>query len=311
MFTRQHQNFQVYFNQFSRLKSVELRPFIPLTARCVTTGSRAKKQPLVAVVACHWQGDFLHSSRHGSGDKYIRTLTDFADVIPLLIPSLTNLYENGWEDRILDKVDGVFLTGSPSNLHPSHYGVTPTTDHEPYDQCRDAASLSLILRTLDRGLPFLGVCRGHQELNVALGGTLTHEVNKLPDKIYHGFPTDNFTPDDKEYTLTGMDQQNLKYGEAHDILTAPRGVLRKILNGAERVPVNSCHYQAIDRLSDRLVVEAAAVDGVVEAASVRDYSNFSLSVQWHPEYVNHGGEMLKNSKLIFGAFGDACRKSSP
>jgi len=263
------------------------------------------RRPLIAVGCCFWEGSFIHASKHGAGDKYIRAVTEYAGVIPMLVPALEELYAlqtsgPGWVDSVLSPMSGLMLTGSPSNIHPSRYGVEPTESHPPYDTRRDAVTFQLIEGALKRKMPILGVCRGFQELNVYFGGTLETNINT--EQCYHGFPTDivkNPNIDEKS-----MEYQDIKYGPAHAIKMAPGSYFHNLLQKDE-TQVNSCHYQGIGTLASNLSADAVAPDGRVEAFSCMDGDQFILAVQWHPEYKPAGNE---DSQQIYKAFGSACEK---
>jgi len=223
---------------------------------------------------------------HAVGEKYIAAIVQAADCLPLLIPVLESPLD---VTEILARVDGIFFPGSPSNVEPVRYAgpaSVPGTLHDPH---RDATTLSLIPRAVEDGVPVLGVCRGFQEMNVAMGGTLhqrVHEVSGLDDHR-----------EDKEQPL------EVQYGPAHDVVLEPGSVLRG-LSGQERVRVNSLHWQGVDRLGPDLAVEARATDGLVEAFRVAKAPAFALAVQWHPEW-----QVMSNpfSKALFAEFGKAAR----
>lgn len=209
-----------------------------------------------------------------------------AGAIPVLLPAQGGALDL---DAVLARVDGVLLSGALSNVHPSLYGVEPTLAHEPYDTARDATTLPLIRRAIALGLPLLAICRGFQELNVALGGTLDTEIQGLDGRMDHRAPEAE-TPDER-------------YRIAHPVRIASDGCLGRIL-GDDEVRVNSLHRQGISLLSPRLAIEATAPDGTIEAVRVADAEGFAMGVQWHPEYwVTTDGP----SARIFAAFGEAVR----
>ncbi len=223
---------------------------------------------------------------HAVGEKYIAAIVHAADCLPLLIPVLESPLD---VTEILSRVDGIFFPGSPSNVEPTRYAgpaSVPGTLHDPH---RDATTLSLIPRAVQESVPVFGVCRGFQEMNVAMGGTLhqrVHEVSGLDDHR-----------EDKEQPL------EVQYGPAHDVVLEPGSVLRG-LAGQDRVRVNSLHWQGVDRLGPDLAVEARATDGLVEAFRVAKAPAFALAVQWHPEW-----QVMSNpfSKALFAEFGKAAR----
>ncbi len=220
---------------------------------------------------------------HAAPQTYLQALTGIG-VAPLILPSLAGAF--GIED-VLARVDGVLLTGSRSNVHPAAYGVQPSEKHEPYDPARDATTLPLIRATLDAGLPLLAICRGFQELNVALGGSLVTEAQERPGSLDH--------------RAQPSEDQDVRFGLAHIVRFEPGGMLAAAL-GRHEIEVNSVHRQVIDRLAPRLAVEALAPDGTVEAVRVADAPGFAVGVQWHPEYWA-GSDAP--SKALFAAFAEA------
>lgn len=223
---------------------------------------------------------------HVVGEKYLRALIDGSDTLPLALPALADDIE---VDELLDRVDGIALTGSYSNIEPRHYGQEPSHDPGYHDPHRDAMTLPLALRALEKGVPLLAVCRGHQELTVALGGTLHQNVAEVAG--YH------------QHLENKNDPLEVQYGPAHPVSLMEGGLLRK-LAGADTQIVNSLHGQGIAKLPDGVTVEAVADDGLIEAFTVDGAAGFNLSVQWHPEWRVTENEF---SLAIFKAFGDACR----
>jgi putative glutamine amidotransferase len=224
---------------------------------------------------------------HMVGEKYARAVLDAAGGAPLLIPSLAD--ELGF-DELLQRLDGLLFTGSPSNVEPHLYEGVPSAPGTLHDPARDATTLPLIRKAVRAGVPVFGICRGFQEMNVAFGGTLHQRLHEVPGHLDHR--------DDETQPL------EVQYGPAHDVTLEPGGVLRA-LAPSDRIQVNSLHNQGIDRLGAALAVEARAPDGVVEAFRVRDAQRFALAVQWHPEW-----KVMSNpfSRALFAAFGRASRE---
>ncbi|MGV8899674.1 MAG: gamma-glutamyl-gamma-aminobutyrate hydrolase family protein [Burkholderiaceae bacterium] len=242
--------------------------------------------PLVIVPACTLQqGPHPY---YVAQMKYVDAVLTGAACLPLILPALGDRID--W-DALLSAVDGVMLTGSPSNVHPSHFGQTVHNPALPLDAARDATTLPLIRAALERGLPLFAICRGMQEVNVALGGTL-HQA--LHENV-------GFNDHREDKNLPHEDQ----YGPIHAVTLTPGGLMAQVLDGVTRVLVNSLHGQGIDRLAPGLRVEAVAEDGLVEAYSVANASGFALAVQWHPEW--HVTENPVSMKL-YAAFGAACRQ---
>jgi putative glutamine amidotransferase len=242
-------------------------------------------QPLVAVSTDVKQ--FENYTWHAAPRQYLDAAIAVANVFPLLVPSFGDRLDL---DELLSSVDGVMITGSKSNVHPSLYGGDASEANGPYDHDRDATTLPLIRRAIELGVPLLAICRGIQEMNVALGGTLFTEVQEIEGRIDHRAPV--------------SDAQDERFAIRQTVTIKPGSCLAGIF-GAGSVPVNSVHRQAVDRLGARLQVEAVAEDGTVEAVSVVDSPAFAVGVQWHPEYWARTDDA---SARVFRAFGDAARQ---
>jgi putative glutamine amidotransferase len=228
-----------------------------------------------------------HHPFHAVGEKYLQAIVEAADCMPLLVPALRDLVSI---DEVLDVVDGLVFTGSPSNVEPVHYSGPQSREGTLHDADRDATTLPLIPVAIERGVPVLGICRGFQEMNVAFGGTLHQNLHEVPGFLDHR--------DDESQPL------DVQYGPAHDVVLEEGGLLRG-LAGTDRIRVNSLHHQGVERLSDRLVVEARAPDGVIEAFSVRGSRRFATAVQWHPEWKVMSNDF---SRALFAAFGGSARE---
>lgn len=239
-------------------------------------------RPLVGIPCCVRQVG-LHPF-HIVGDKYVRAVTDGAHGLAIGLPALGEHYD--WQD-LLARLDGLLITGSPSNVHPALYGDPSDVNDVEHDPARDATTLPLIRAALTAGIPLLAICRGIQELNVALGGTLHQNLVAVDGRFDHH-------PDP---TLDADGQ----YAPAHPVQLARGGVLSGLF-GKTAITVNSIHYQGINRLADGLEAEATAQDGQVEAVRVRDAKAFAIGVQWHPEW-----RFWENaeSRALFAAFGRA------
>ena len=241
--------------------------------------------PVVLVPACNrLLGEHPF---HVAGRKYIDAVR-LAGALPLVVPGA----EPHELEAYLALADGVFLTGSPSNVHPSHFGESVRDESLPLDPARDAWTLPLIRRCLALGLPLFAICRGLQEANVALGGSLHQAVQEVPGQHEHRGAAGR----------AGALAAEM-YAPAHEVDVVPGGLLEQVL-GAQRFTVNSVHGQGVKRLADGLRVEARAPDGLVEAFSVPSAAAFNLCVQWHPEW-----EAAENpvSMRLLRAFGEACQ----
>ena len=243
------------------------------------------RQPIVAVSTDVRQ--FENYTWHAAPRQYVEAALSGAGVLPMLLPSLGDRIDFDW---LLASVDGVMVTGSKSNVYPALYGREATEADGPYDHDRDATTLPLIRKAIERGVPLLAICRGIQELNVALGGTLATEIQERDGAMDHRAPQ--------------SDVQDERFAIRHPIAIKPGSCLAGVF-GAGEVKVNSVHRQGLDRLGERLDVEAVAEDGTVEAVSVRGAPAFAVGVQWHPEYWVASDDA---SARIFRAFGDAVRE---
>ena len=242
-------------------------------------------RPIVGLPACE---KFIPPNPfYAVGEKYIRAVAEGAGALPFLLPPLADW--NDLED-LLARLNGLFITGSPSNVAPDRYGGPAAREGTPHDPARDATPLPLIRAALASGVPVLAVCRGIQELNVALGGSLHQHVHEVDGRFDHS--EDKSAPIDEQY------------GPAHDVDLVPGGALAKLFE-AERISVRSLHSQGIDRLADGLSVEARDDDGQIEAVRVEVAAVFAIAVQWHPEWHFWDNEQ---SRRLFEAFGDACQE---
>jgi putative glutamine amidotransferase len=241
-------------------------------------------QPLVAVSTDVRQ--FENYTWHAAPQQYLEAAISAAGVLPVLVPSFGDRLDL---DQLLDRVDGVMVTGSKSNVHPSLYGGDASEANGPYDMARDATTLPLIRGAIERGVPLLAICRGIQEMNVALGGTLASEIQDIEGRHDHRAPV--------------SEDQDERFAIRQSVSIKPGSCLAGVFGPGE-IMVNSVHRQAVDRLGSALQVEALAADGTIEAVSVRDARSFAVGVQWHPEYWANSDD---NSARLFRAFGDAVR----
>jgi putative glutamine amidotransferase len=234
--------------------------------------------PLIGII-CDLQSHKDGSRTHRAGDEYVRAVQDVARAQAVLIPAAGPLDSHA----LLARLDGILFTGAPSNIAPHRYGSADPGTHP--DEARDGASLSLIPAAIAAGVPVFCICRGFQELNVALGGTLN------PDVAQSGL-------DHREDEAAPLSAQ---YAPAHAVTIAPDGLLSQLLN-VQTVMVNSLHVQGIARLAPGLKAEAHAPDGLIEAVSLPSAGGFVLGVQWHPEWHAASDSV---SKALFSDFGRA------
>jgi putative glutamine amidotransferase len=225
-------------------------------------------------------------SAHLVLQQYVSVVRDGIEALPLLIPVLDPPLER---TDILAAMDGLLFTGSPSNVHPELYGEMPVREPK-WDRDRDALSIPLLRSAVAAGMPTVCVCRGMQELNVALGGTLYQHVQDVPGRFDHREKADA--------------PHEVQWGPAHDVTVTPGGLLAE-MTGQAQFTVNSLHGQGIDRLAPALRVEAVATDGQIEAVSLIEPKGFLLGLQWHPEW-----RWAENpvSRAIWQAFAAALRE---
>jgi len=202
---------------------------------------------------------------HQANDEYVAAVRDGVGAMPVIIPSTDRPLDTA---AILSMVDGLLFTGAPSNVAPSQYGAGARAGTE-LDEIRDATTLPLLRAATQAGMPLLAICRGFQELNVALGGSLHQHLHELPGRLDHREPQNA--------------SRDAEYAQAHPVTFAQDGVLAR-LSGLRQAMVNSLHHQGVDRLAPGLQAEALAPDGQIEAVSHSGAKAFLLGVQWHPEW---------------------------
>jgi putative glutamine amidotransferase len=222
---------------------------------------------------------------HCVGEKYITAVAQAADAVPVLVPALGEQHLQDW----LESFDGILFTGSPSNVEPHRYHGEPAAPGTLHDPERDATTLPMITRAVEAGLPVFGICRGFQEMNVAFGGSLVQKLQELPGKLDH--------------REDGTQPLDVQYSPSHEVELTEGGILHGIA-GKRRIKVNSLHSQGVVQIGARLVTEARADDGVVEAFRVASAPTFALAVQWHPEWKVMDSPF---SRALFAAFGQAGR----
>jgi putative glutamine amidotransferase len=239
---------------------------------------------IVGIPAC--SKEIAGHLQHATPARYGAALMGGSGATPVLIPPVgeTQLI-------LLDRLDGLLANGSPSNVEPSRYGESLDLTPGKHDPQRDATTLPILRAALARGMPVLAICRGIQEMNVALGGSLHQQVQDLAGRMDH---------------RGGPGTLEERYRPKHTVRLS--GGLARLI-GQREIHVNSLHEQAIDRLAPGLEVEAEAPDGTIEAVRVATVNGtpvtgFAYGVQWHPEwrYAEDAASLA-----IFRAFGEACR----
>lgn len=243
-------------------------------------------KPLVGISCCSKQFGIFGMPNHAASDTYVRATDQVVHAVPVLIPANG---DNADIETLIERIDGLILTGSRSNVQPSLYGGPPHAEGTPEDPARDAVTLALIRAAVASGLPVLAICRGLQEFNVALGGSLHQRLQDLPDRLDHSTPI--------------QASAKVRQGKAHTVRLVQGGWLHRLAETTE-IPVNSLHNQGIERLAPGLTVEAVAPDGTIEGVRAANVPGFAVGVQWHPEYDFETDHV---SRRIFEAFGDAVR----
>ncbi len=223
---------------------------------------------------------------HASGRINVAAVAQVADCLPLIVASCPEMSDI---NDLMNVCDGFLLTGGRPNVHPEEYGHEETEAHGAFDRGRDAVSLPLVRACVERGQPILGICRGFQEVNVAMGGTLHPEIRDLPGRNNHRMPPDGTL--EEQFALR------------HTVTFTSGGPFHRLM-GQTEVMTNTLHGQGIDTAGQRVVIDGHADDGTPEAIYIEGAKGFALSVQWHPEW-NAANDPV--SQPLFSAFGDAAR----
>ncbi len=223
---------------------------------------------------------------HAGGSHNSEAVADVSGCMPLLIPADPRFLS---VQELLETCDGFLLTGGRPNVHPEEYGEAATEAHGAFDRARDAITLPLVRACVERGQPFFGICRGFQEVNVAMGGTLHPEIRDLPGRMNHRMPPDGTLEE--------------KFALRHSVRLTEDGVFHRLF-GAREVMTNTLHGQGIKTPGTRVIIDGVTDDGTPEAIYIKDAPGFTLSVQWHPEWDAANDPV---SRPLFAAFGDAVR----
>ena len=243
-------------------------------------------KPLVGISCCTKLFGTFGMPNHAASDTYIRAATEVVGAVPVLLPASGEACDIA---TLLSRLDGIILTGSRSNVQPSLYDGPPHAEGTPEDPARDSVTLPLIRAAIRNGTPLLAICRGMQELNVALGGSLHQRLQDLPGRMDHSTPM--------------QPSSRVRIGKAHSVAVVPGSWLHRVA-GATTIAINSLHNQGMDRLAPGVVAEGVAPDGTVEAVRVANAPGFAVGVQWHPEYDWMTDAV---SRGILSAFGAAVR----
>ena len=243
----------------------------------------AMRKPVVGIIANVFMINDQYPAQ-ASGNMNIEAIAQVAGAVPVIVPALSDCVDI---DEIMGVCDGFLLTGGRPNVHPKEYGREPTDAHGTFDRDRDRVALPLIRACVEAGQPVLGICRGFQEFNVAMGGTLHPEIRDLPGRMNHRMPPDGTLEE--------------KFAHRHLVRFAPGSPFTRIF-GAGEVLVNSLHGQGIEEPGRRVIIEGCAPDGTAEAITIKDAPGFAMAVQWHPDDTAATDTV---SKPLFETFGDA------
>lgn len=240
-------------------------------------------RPIVGIISnSHLLNDQYPA--HAGGAMNSEAVSEVAGALPLLIPADPRFVS---VQDLLDTFDGFLLTGGRPNVHPEEYGEPETEAHGAFDRARDAITLPLVRACVERGQPFLGICRGFQEVNVAMGGTLYPEIRDLPGRMNHRMLPDGTIEE--------------KFELRHAVRFTEGGPFHRLM-GAQDVMTNSLHGQGIKCAGTRVVIDGHAPDGTPEAIYIEGAPGFTMSVQWHPEWHASADPV---SRPLFQAFGAA------
>ena len=197
--------------------------------------------------------------------------------VPVMLP-----HEPELAAHYLDMIDGLLVTGGAFDVDPALFGARVVHATVKVKERRTAFELAMVRGAVERDMPVLGICGGQQLLNVVLGGTLIQHIpDEVPGCLAH-------------------EQPNPRTEPGHDVILTPGTLLHRIA-GAERIPVNSAHHQAVGKAAPGAVVDAVAADGVIEGIELPG-KRFCIGVQWHPEYA-----ISPADTLLMEAFVGACR----
>lgn len=221
---------------------------------------------------------------YSSGVTNPDAVADVAGCSALIIPADPRYVS---VSQLLNTFDGFLFTGGRPNVHPEEYGHAETPAHGVFDRARDALTLPLIRACVERGQPFFGICRGFQEVAVAMGGTLHPEIRELPGRMNHRMPPDGSLEE--------------KFALRHKVRFTQDGVFARLI-GADETMTNTLHGQGLAEPGPDIVIDGWAPDGTPEAIYVKGATGFSLAVQWHPEW---GAAEHRANRLLFEAFGRA------
>ena len=241
------------------------------------------KRPLVGITCCT---RLPEDPVQAVAERYLHA-APFMGADAVLVPSTRDVVDIR---SIVGRLDGILLTGSPSNIAPRRYGAEEEGTG-PFDPARDETVTRIIEAAVDQDRPVFGICRGFQEVAVVYGATLRRDLGE-PDReqIHH---TPGGVPLEEMFALQ------------HRVELTPGGILERLM-GVPSIAVVSAHFQGIDQPSAKLVVEAKSTDGILEGIRPLNGERV-LAVQWHPEW-----RLAENphSVKLFSWFGAVLRGAS-
>lgn len=240
-------------------------------------------KPVVGIIA-NFHLFYEQYPAQTAGNMNIEAIAQVVGAIPVIVPAVPECVDI---DEIMGVCDGFLFTGGVSNVHPEEYGHQPTEAHGTFNRDRDRVTLPLIRACVEAGQPVLGICRGFQEFNVAMGGTLHPEIRELPGRMNHRMPLDGTLEE--------------RFAHRHHVQMSLDSPFARIFS-SDKILVNSLHGQGIEEPGRRVIIEGYAPDGTAEAITIKDASGFAMAVQWHPEY---NATLDVVSMPLFEAFGDA------
>jgi len=259
---------------------------VRLPCCCLDGKAMSTSRPVAGIICCNRNVGV--ETAQAVMNRYVQATMTYGDVAALLVPSVPGQMK---ATEIAARLDGLMLTGSPSNLEPHRYGEAVDDAPGPFDAPRDAMTQDLIAAMLDLGRPVFGICRGFQEINVAFGGSLRRDVSASNAPLAH------HASDDVAF--------DAMFDHVHPVTLTPGGVLARRY-GQDQLVVNSVHFQGVDRLGVGLAIEARAPDGLTEAVSAKVNGAQLLAVQWHPEWRTPDHPQ---SQEFFALFGEALRSA--
>ncbi len=247
--------------------------------------ARATSRPRIGIIGNLYLLNDQYPA-HATGTMNSEAVAYVAGCMPLAVPSDPALVST---EELLDTFDGFVFTGGRPNVHPEEYGEAETEAHGTFDRARDGVALPLIRALVERGQPFLAICRGFQEVNVAMGGSLYPEIRDLPGRMNHRMPPDGTLEE--------------KFALRHPVTFSEGGPFHRLM-GAQEVMTNTLHGQGIKQPGARVVIDGHAPDGTPEAIYIDGAPGFGLAVQWHPEWDAANDPV---SRPLFEGLGDAAR----